>query len=421
MDDLGKMISFLKDTGDTLQHITGTIDTLMNHYNTNFNSVTAVRNDEYRFLEGEYFTHPELFPEEIHQLFRKEHGTQDTLYRKKLDELHEQLDTVTREQKKVNKNRDSLLDDITKKNRTLDTREEVLKKRIAGLDTKIDEYNRTIDTLNSGLGFLMNFFRMRKIQKTKEDILGERAVLIEEIEEVRDKWLTAHAESTGTENTLIEEWNNNNVQQSILAEKIRYLHDNRPELVNKAALHAVLTSHPWKGIQPEGGLPEDIPASCTVCGLQNTAQQYFCRYCGSRFAGDRTDVSGSLTEIGELNEVYTVLETGMKQSVSFLALMKGILQGTKEFVKSVSSVKASQDQYSSLPALRIAVPETSAAFAEKIKELSASLESGDYERHPLDFSDRVREYSDSVFTEKNISQFFNAMGEELNKATGEQW
>lgn len=421
MDDLGKMISFLKDTGDTLQGVTAKIDTLMTYYNSNFNSVNTVRNDEYRFLESEFFTHSEQFPRELREGFEKETSNQEKLFRENRQKLKEKLDAGTHELKSLDKKRESLLATMKSKNQKLDTREEMLKTHISEHDIRIAEYNKKIDLLNSGFGFILNFFKMRKIQKTKEDILAERDVLIDEIESVRCKWQEASEEIAGEEKSLREEWNNRHVEKAIIAEKLEYLQKNSGELVRKAALHTLITSLSPDSGMPAAGLTEKKPETCGACKIENTTQHYFCRYCGSRFSGDRRDVAGSLVEIGELNTVYALLENGMKQSVSFLALTKGILQGIQEFVKSVESVKKSQDTYSALPKLRISVPQSSAAFAEKIHELARTLGEADYHHHPLEFSKSVTEYTDSVFTEKQIAQFFNAMGDELNKTTKEQW
>lgn len=421
MDDLGKMISFLKDKGDTLLDITAKIETLMTYYNSNFNSVNSVRNDEYRFLEREFFDNPEQFPSDIRDGFEKEKVRQEKLYSENFSLLQEKQNNLSKELESLEKKREHLLEEKKAKNMKLDTQEEALKTRISGHDKRIADYNKKIDTLNSGLGFLLNFFKMREIQKTKEDILGERDLLIDEIEGIRTKWQEASGELAESENSLREEWNNRQVEKSIILEKLAYLRNNKDELVRKAALHVLLTSLEAGTGTPDEGLPEKKPSTCDVCKIENSSQNYFCRYCGSRFSGDRGDVAGSLVEIGELNTVYTTLEAGMKQSVSFLALTKGILKGINEFVKSVESVKNSQDTYSALPKLQIMVPQSSIDFGEKINDLARALVDADYHHHPLEFSESVTEYSDSIFTEKNIARFFNAMGDQLNKTTKEQW
>ena len=130
---------------------------------------------------------------------------------------------------------------------------------------------------------------------------------------------------------------------------------------------------------------------------------------------------GSLVEIGELNGVHKSLREGMVDSVSFLALVKGINLGVNEFIKSVDSVKDSQDTYSALPNLKIDVPEFSKIFASQISELKPQIEVKEEEVHPEKYKKIFDEYSENVFTEKNIESFFSKMGDELNATTEEQW
>ena len=102
-------------------------------------------------------------------------------------------------------------------------------------------------------------------------------------------------------------------------------------------------------------------------------------------------------------------------------MIKGINLGVKEFIKSVDTVKDSQDKYSALPNLKIDVPEGSRSFASKISELKPKIVEKEGEVHPEKYKKIFDEYTENVFTEKNIESFFTKMGDELNKTTEEQW
>jgi hypothetical protein len=127
-----------------------------------------------------------------------------------------------------------------------------------------------------------------------------------------------------------------------------------------------------------------------------------------------------LAEVGELNSVHANLLEGITGSVSILALMKSIGTGVGEFIKSVESVKASEDKYP-LPKLTIDVPEFTKKLADKIVEFNPKIDVKFFNLHPLEFSSSFADYTDKVFTDSNIEKFFSGMGNELNKTTKAQW
>jgi len=322
--------------------------------------------------------------------------------------------------KDADKKRKDFIEKMKSENSKLDVREEKLKTRVDLFQNEIDDYNRRIDELNTGFGFLVNFFHMRNIQKKKDSLLEKQKSIIEEIDDVRTVWEDRLKAYRGETEKIENEWKDARVDLSMISEKVETLKKNRDVIIKRAAFGVSLGTlsggEKYISSGRAGG-----PEKCRRCGSENTSNMFFCRYCGERFSDDRKDIMGSLGEVGELNAVYRDLEAGMKQSVSFLALMKGLKKGLEAMKKSVSSVKESQDKYSALPKLKIDVPGESRDLSRRIGQLEDEIDVSFYNLHPGEFSQSFKKYSDGVFTDKNIEVFFKKIGDELNSTTKAQW
>ena len=420
MGDLSTMISFLKKTADKLEEIRKKLDTIQEFFNNNFSNVKQIRLDEIKVLQDTFFHDPDALPKEIAQRYEDEYKKQEKIFDEKIRELQKEKKSLEQKHATADEKRRALQKNIRINNRKLDNREEKIKTKVEALEQEIHAYNQKIDELNTGFGIVTNLFRMRKLQEKKELLLLDRNTLAEDIEDIRQKWQEKMEAYSTEEDTIQEEWNTAQVELSIISEKLDHLIENQAELVGKAAFINVLDS--LNGDEPflskvEGAIPD----SCPRCKSENRKNKFFCQYCGERLSSDRKEIVDSLAEISELNSVYHSLQEGLKQSVSFLALVGGIRKGIEEFQKSVESVKESQDQYSALPKLDIDVPDISMEFSERIGELSKDIDVPFYNLHPAEFSTSLDKYSDTIFTESGIEKFFVTMGDELNRTTKEQW
>jgi uncharacterized coiled-coil DUF342 family protein len=421
MGSLKGMLQFLGQAQDTLEGISGKLDKIQEYFNNNFSNVSMIRESEIDFLQKEFFSDSGSFHEKIRSGFTTEIKKQEEKYRENIEELRKDLKKFQEEMESTDEKRVALLKKIKRSNRSLDKKEEKLKDDIAVCEKRINKYNKKIDELNTGFGFVLNLFKMKKLENEKEELIDTRDEFVESIEDIRSKWEEKTGAFEETEKEIRSSWNGAQVKLSMIKEKIDYIRKNREEIIKKAAFTGTLSSLKgdedflMKKIDPEK------PAKCKRCGSENRENRFFCFYCGERFAGDRPDIDGSLIEIGELNEVYNKLLEGVKSSVSFLALMKGLTKGVKEFIKSVRSVKDSQDKYPSLPNLDINVPDFTLKFYNLMKELESKINVEFFNLHPAEFSHSLEEYEKKVFTDKNIEKFFSKMGDELNSTTREQW
>lgn len=421
MGSLKSMISFLENTSGTLTSIAEKLEKIQSYFNSNFNNVAKIRSDEIEFLQNEFFRDKNLFPAEINRLYNDALKSQSDIFSRKLSELKSKKEEMEKNIKDINSSRIKYMYKLKKSNQTLDSKEEKLKEKINILEDEINSYNQKIDEMNTGFGFITNFFSMRKADKLKKELIDKRSEYIEQIENIRNKWIKAEDDIGQQDSQIQEQWNYLQAEYSILCEKLLNLESNRESLIKKGAFTEAIGSlsgyEKYLALNSEKSKPE----KCPECSSQNKKNLFFCDYCGTRFAGDSPDIEGSLIETGELNNIFFSLREGIKQSVSLIALMRGLKEGVKKFLKSIKDVKATEDKYSQLPELKIDVPAFSMDFSEKLKVIDKGIEVKLNNIHPLQFAEEIEKNTAHILTGDDIEKFFTLMGNELNKRTKEQW
>ena len=420
MGSLKDMLSFLEKTSKCLIEIDTKLDNIQRYFNDNFSNVNEIRRKELEFLQNAFFEDPSSFPSDVRTLYKKKLHDEEEAFERNLKELEDTRAECEKQHIKANNDRLTYFKKVKDQNAELDRREEKLKEQVEKLENEIAEYNRIIDELQSGLGFITNFFKMRKIQEKKDTLLSRRDDIVMRIEDVRAKWEEATKKYKAEENEIMERWNKTQTELSMISEKIEHLRENREELIKRAAFVSALSELKGDEAFITKSVEVEPPSSCPRCKSENKTNRFFCYYCGERFAKDRPDILGSLGEVGELNSVYENLMKGITESVSMLALIRGIARGVQEFVKSVASVKSSEDKYP-LPKLNIDVPKYSLSIAKKAEEMNEKIDVKYYNLHPLEFATSFKEYTEKIFTENNIKKFFEDMGDELNRTTKAQW
>ncbi|MCP4136632.1 MAG: hypothetical protein GY754_37020 [bacterium] len=421
MGSLASMIEFLDDGGKQLDSVIKKLNDVQEYFNRNLNNVTKTRNSEIEFLQEKFFAAPGEFPDAVERFYKEEVKKQDKAFVENYKKLTEKREKLKSEFADQDTGRLKHIKKIRRNNIRLDNKEEKLKDDVANLEEKIAVYNKEIDELNTGFGFVSNFFRMRKIQKMKDEITGLRNELVEKIEDIREQWQEKFDKYSEEEGTLKDDWNSVQVDYSMITEKMKNLKENREILVKKAAFVETLARLKGDEKYLTKKVEWEKQSSCGKCKSDNSENKFFCNYCGERFAEDRADIMGSLIEVGELNEVYSSILAGVQETVAFLALMNGIRKAITAFRESVKKVKGSQDQYASLSKLSIDVPGFSKEFAGNINKLEGEIKIETRNLHPVEFSSAFKTYTESVFTDTNIEQFFLKMGDELDRTTTEQW
>ncbi len=421
MGTLVSMIEFMDSGLGVTRKIYEKLNTIETEFNRNFNNVIETRNREIDFLQNCFFSDSSHFPGEIRKYYEEALPEQKKIFQARLAELKDQRSQMGRELEKVKADKKENYTQLRKTNTDLDKYEEKLKKKINTLDDEIARYNATIDELNTGFGIITNFFRMKKIEKEKNELIEKRAELMVSIENVRKKWIDMEKNLDTKDEAIQKDWSDIQTEYSIISEKIETLTSSAEKLIEKSSFTEAL-----KRLQgDEKFIIKDMdvkkPSQCKKCGNKNTGNFFYCNFCGEPFSEDRKDIAGSLVETGELNRVFSTLQEGIKGAVSIIALIKGLRDGMKTFKESLAKVKKTEDQYSQLPTLNINVPKASEEFFAELENLEKFIDVEKSSTHPMDFANEMKEKTDKFLTDKNIEKYFTAMGDELNKRTKEQW
>jgi len=421
MGTLKSLIDFIETSISTASEIDIRLNKIQEHFNVNFNNIVKVRTAEIEFLQNEFFKDQGKFPEEIKVIYKETLIEQGKKFKQNLARLEEQKTKLDAEIKELSKSSLTYFAKLKKTNSDLDKKEEILKSDINLLEDEISAFNKKIDELNTGFGFVTNFFSMKKIENEKEIILKKRDSLLSEIETVRKGWKDKEDKLLALDSEARNKWNDLYTEFSLTAEKIQSLKTDMDILIKKAAFSNSLAILHGDEKFLFTGIDSKKADKCRKCSSRNENNIFFCDFCGEPFSENRKDIEGSLIETGELNRVFKSLTEGIKQSVSFIALIRGIKEGMNTFLNSIKDVKKTEDTYSELPELKIDVPEISVKFAGHLKELEKKLDVEFLNLHPADFASKMQKETESLFTIKNIELFFTAMGDELNKRTKEQW
>ena len=421
MGNLKSMVEFLESAILTASVIDDKLNKIQEHFNINFNNVVNVRTSEIDFLQNEFFKDPAKFPSEIKDLYNKNVYEQRKKFNQNLTKLSEQKEKLEKEIKTLSDKSFAYFNNLKKINSELDKKEEEIKIEINSLEDEITAFNKKIDELNTGFGFITNFFSMKKIENEKEILLKKRERLLSSIEIIRNKWIEKEKELLGLDTEAREKWSGLYTDFSLTSEKIKSLTADMDILIKKAAFTESLAAlhGDEKFLITATGIT-DI-SKCRRCSSKNEKNYFFCNFCGEPFSENRKDIEGSLVEAGELNRVFYALTDGIRQSVSFIALIRGVKEGMNTFLKSLKDIKKTEDTYSELPALKIDIPEVSAKFSGHLREFEKKLDIDFFNLHPAEFASKMLAETETLFTIKNIEMFFSSMGEELNKRTKEQW
>lgn len=196
--------------------------------------------------------------------------------------------------KEINSSRISFMDSLKKSNLTLDSKEENLKEKINLLEDEINSYNKKINEMNTGFGFITNFFTMKKTDRLKKELLDKRNEHIDQIENIRNKWIKAETDIGQQDSQIQEKWTYLQAEYSILTEKILNLETTREDLIKKSAFTEAIGSlsgyEKYLSINAE----KEKPGKCRSCNSRNLKNIFFCDFCGSPFQRTGQTLKGAL-------------------------------------------------------------------------------------------------------------------------------
>jgi hypothetical protein len=301
-------------------------------------------------------------------------------------ELQEQLKQLTDQRGEIEKQSADELGQLHKLNPVVNQREEELKAEEARQKGEIGKVDAQLNQARAGLGWLVRFGKIRELRELHHRwstaLYGTQARLME----LRTQWQKQHDQTVDSESRLQKAWRFRTADIARCTEESQKLEDDFDGVCRREALTAILAD--LKEPQPTGISDADL-AIRELLGL-------------------RVQIADATQGIGD--------------SAELIGLMGGIASGLEKLQTSVESVKQEQDMHSELANLKLNTPPVVTQFHGIWDELLPIVkDSCMVAQHPKDFHATISAEIGGHLTDKQIEAMFVALGDELNRATKEQW
>jgi chromosome segregation ATPase len=276
--------------------------------------------------------------------------------------------------------------ELRRQNPVFDQREEKLKAEIDGLREEIQKLDRRLKSLNRGcLGFLLNFQKIDRVDRQRQQLIGRVRSHQESLYGVRVEWQQFKKSASEEQARLQQAWTEQNLALANLRSELEHLEEDArlEELARKRAVFKEL----------------DGLKSPDLC--------------------EQSQLEADLRQMLVLNHQTDNYHEGLTRVAGLIALLDSLQQGMKLFSQSVRSVIDQQRQHSAhLPPLTIALPSWVVEFHQFWEPLRQQVrDEARLGKVPLEFVDTVRPAMEKTLTESTIERMFNELGDALNAAT----
>ncbi len=272
-----------------------------------------------------------------------------------------------------------------KRNPLLDKREEKAKATLADLTAQLEKRNADIGQAGRGLGFVTRYGRIIKLDQERNRIIGQMEATRKQINDARVEWKDVVKANEAEETRLQNEWQSLQVQVAELQAELDYLDDARARdaLTRRRAVRAVLDAITDPALYPDGLLHDEV-------------QQMI-----------------------RLNIQTDNLQRGLGAVAGFIGLLRGVAQGFGSFLASAEAILKEQSMHSAyLSRVSVQIPPSVVAFNEQWPALRQQVQDeARLSKYPLEFVAAIQPSLDGGLAQKSIEAMFNALAEELKRAT----
>ena len=269
-------------------------------------------------------------------------------------------------------------------NPRLDEREESYKAQRAALETKLAQLNSEISQRSRGLGFIVRFISVAKLDRQRHRILGQLETLARNLKEVRDDWQTSQQEFQTEQEGLQGQWRELSLKVAELKRELAYLDDEaqREDLAMKRAGRHILDN-----------LKDPVPCPA--------------------------DLRPGLNAMIELNVKTDAYQEGLGTVGGLIALLDSVGKGMDSFQESVGGLIGEQRMHSEfLPGLKLRLPDSAIAFHNQWDGLRAKMrDDARLCAHPTEFLEAARPVIQRDLSNEAVTSMFNSLGQALTEAT----
>jgi len=275
---------------------------------------------------------------------------------------------------------------LAQENPTLNAGEEILKTKVAEAAAALAQTEEQLRQAAAGLGWLTHARTIGRLRKQHQNQATALYGLRERLSEVRNLWAKHRAAARDEEDRLQQAWRLRTADIAKLTQELDALTDDFEGVCQRSAIED------WVRAQ-ETYVPSGVGQ------LDQALQQLV----AARRRG--ADYESGVVAVSEI-----------------LGVLKGVRDGMARMQTSIESVKKEQDMHSELSTLRLEAPPDFLKFhglwdalLETVVDEKRSIE------HPKAFADIIRNVIDAYLSNQNLERMFSMAGDELNRATKEQW
>lgn len=269
-------------------------------------------------------------------------------------------------------------------NPRLNEREEAYKAQRAALEARLAQLNSEISQRSRGLGFIIRFISIAKLDRQRHRILGQLEALARNLGEVRQEWQTRQQEFQTEQETQQGQWRELSLRAAELQRELTYLDDEaqRESLAVKRAVRHVLDN-----------LKEPLPCP--------------------------SDLRPGLEAMIELNIKTDAYQEGLGTVGGLIALLDSVGKGMDSFQESVGGLIGEQRMHSDfLPRLKVQLPDSVIAFNNQWDGLRAKMrDDARLCAHPTEFLQVARPVIERDLSDEAITIMFDRLGQALAEAT----
>ena len=271
--------------------------------------------------------------------------------------------------------------DLRKHNPILDRQEEALKAHHATLQSEVEQLDTEIKELNRfPIGWLTNAIKLRRLRKQRLGVFRNAGAVEKGVRTVRKKWQAKKKALQDKQADLRNSWQALSVEVSQLQSRLDHLTANIDQLSKHNAAQRLLS---------------DLQELPTGAGSWKPR----------------------LDPLVELNRNEAIYRTGLRTVSEILGLLNGLGEGIDRFIRSVGTVYEEQRRYKLSP-LKVRLSTAVTSFHDVWPEFQSKVKDEKYlGTHPLEFSQRVQDFTRERLSEKAIKRMFKDMGDALTKAT----
>ncbi len=274
--------------------------------------------------------------------------------------------------------------DLRQLNPLLDEREEAYKAQRAALETRLAQLNSEISRRSRGLGFIIRFISIGKLNNQRHHILGQLETLAQNLKEVREEWQTSQQEFQTGQEALQSQWRELSLKVAELNRELTYLDDEaqREALAVKRAVRYVLDD-----------LKEPVPRP--------------------------GDLKPGLEAMIELNIKTDAYQEGLGTVGGLIALLDSVGKGTDSFRESIQGLIGEQRMHSEfLPRLKMRLPDSVIAFHNQWDGLRAKMrDDARLCAHPTEFLKVAQPVIQRDLSNEAVTSMFNSLGQALTEST----